>query len=239
MQAASSADGVAPARRTPRIIGAALLAIALALGLAAPVAAQRSSASRGAPAGQFDYYLLALSWSPGFCAAGGAEKGRSQCDLGRQLGFVVHGLWPQYAGNGYPSECAPAARFPSRLALEGADGVFPDRGLARHEWRIHGTCSGKSPTDFFADVRRARDAVTIPAAFKTSPDTQRWTVLDLKRAFVAANPGLRTDMMDVSCRRGALQEVLICFSKDLRAFTPCGERGPPRCRAAFRVDPMR
>src|ERR1700752_4296533 len=38
------------------------------------------------------------------------------------------------------------------------------------------------------------------------------------RAFIAANPRLRPGMLGVTCQDGELQEVRICFSKDLREF---------------------
>lgn len=219
---------------TPALLAGALLA-------AAPAQAQWGGprADRGAAPGNFDLYVLALSWSPAFCEREGLRKQRSQCDIGRNAGFVVHGLWPQYARNGYPSECAPAPRYPSRMALNAAGGVFPDEGLARHEWRVHGTCSGNTAADYFRDVRRARDAVVIPDDYRQTTQPFGASVMALKRAFVAANPRLRVDMMDVSCSRGALQEVYICFSKDLRSFAPCGDMGPPRCRSGFRVTPPR
>src|SRR5262245_40576168 len=61
--------------------------------------AQRPSYERqGYQAGVFDYYLLALSWSPTYCA--GLDDGRydPQCH-GRErrpYAFVLHGLWPQF-----------------------------------------------------------------------------------------------------------------------------------------------
>jgi ribonuclease T2 len=189
--------------------------------------AQSGGERRGAPPGQFDFYVLALSWSPGFCALGGAEKNRKQCNS--DLGFVVHGLWPQYT-SGYPSECATAATQPSRAALAATVGVYPDLGLARYEWRKHGTCSGLSPTDYFAAVRKAREAVVIPPAIAAMNQDATWTPIDLERAFVAANRGLRTDMMSVSCRRGVLSEIRICFTKDLRGFQTCPELDRRGCR---------
>ncbi|MFC0282652.1 ribonuclease T [Camelimonas abortus] len=197
----------------------------------------RPRVTYGAPAGQFDHYVLALSWSPAFCEREGQRKGRSQCAPGRRHGFVVHGLWPQYAGGGYPAECAAAPRQPTRMALDIAAGVFPDEGLARHEWRRHGVCSGDPPADYFRNVKRARDAVAIPEAYGNPSRPLRATAMELKRAFAAANPGLRPDMIDVVCRRGALQEVRICFSRDLRRFQSCNDSGPPRCRSAFVVQP--
>ncbi|MGN6095674.1 MAG: ribonuclease T2 family protein [Bosea sp. (in: a-proteobacteria)] len=185
---------------------------------------------RGGTPGDFDFYVLALSWSPGFCALDGDRgRNREQCADGAGLRFVVHGLWPQYE-RGYPSDCGPG-RAPSRMAMSEAEGVFPSEGLARYEWRKHGTCSGSAPADYFRDVRRARDKVAIPPALAQSERDRSWTVLDLERAFVAANPGLRTDMMSVACKRGVLQEVRICLDKDLRGFRSCPQVDRSGCRA--------
>ena len=198
---------------------------------AAPFLPLRVQALRGAASkpGDFDFYVLSLSWSSGFCETPARERARGQCDAGANLGFVVHGLWPQYE-HGYPSDCGPAARFPSRLALQGTHGLYPNEGLARHEWQKHGTCSGKSPTDYFADVRRARDSVVIPAPFVAAKEKQTWTPIDIARAFIAANSRLRPGMLGVACTSGVLQEVRICFSKDLRDFHACPEVSRQGCR---------
>jgi ribonuclease T2 len=190
--------------------------------------ARAAPAGRGA-SGDFDFYVLALSWSPGFCRTPAAARAGSQCDPGAGLGFVVHGLWPQYE-HGYPEDCPFGARAPSRIALQGDTGLYPSEGLARYEWRKHGVCSGKSPTDYFNDVRRAREAIIVPAPLQNAKADQSWTSIDIERAFLAANARLRPGMIGVACRQGALQEVRICFSKDLRDFRACPEvarRGCP------------
>lgn len=196
--------------------------------LTVPAAAQAER--RGGSPGEFDFYVLALSWSPGFCATEGDAKARDQCRTGAGLGFVVHGLWPQF-DRGFPTECQPANPTPSRLSLEAARGVFPDEGLARYEWRKHGTCSGRSPTDYFRDVRTARDKVQIPPELARPASALTTTAVDLERSFVAANPGLRADMMSVACRGSTLQEVRVCFTRDLRSFTTCPEVDRRGCRA--------
>ena len=190
----------------------------------------RVQALRGAAStpGDFDFYVLSLSWSSGFCEAHAGASARGQCNAGANLGFVVHGLWPQYE-HGYPSDCGPAARFPSRVAIETTQGLYPSEGLARYEWRKHGTCSGKSPTDYFADVRRARGSIVIPAPFVAAKEEQTWTPIDIARAFIAANARLRPGMLGVACANSVLQEVRICFSKDLRDFHACPEVSRQGC----------
>ena len=185
-------------------------------------------AGSGSPPGNFDLYVLALSWSPGFCDTGGAAKAGAQCADGARLGFVVHGLWPQRT-HGFPSDCDSTAS-PSRTALDQVGGLYPDPGLARYEWRKHGTCTGLSPTAYFAAVRAARAAVTIPPALAAPDEPQTLAPLDVARAFVASNPGLRTDMMAVTCRQDELEEVRLCFAKDLRGFTTCPEIARSACR---------
>ncbi|MCB1968558.1 MAG: ribonuclease, partial [Candidatus Accumulibacter sp.] len=52
----------------------------------------------------FDFYVLALSWSPAYCLIEGDRANKQQCAEERDLGFVVHGLWPQFE-SGYPEFC--------------------------------------------------------------------------------------------------------------------------------------
>ena len=58
--------------------------------------------------GDFDFYVLALSWSPSYCAIEGDGADPAQCANGRPYAFVVHGLWPQYE-KGYPRDCETSA----------------------------------------------------------------------------------------------------------------------------------
>ncbi|MFC0219646.1 ribonuclease T [Pseudochelatococcus lubricantis] len=211
------------ARRLPLL---AALACALPL-LAGEAHAQR--VERGARPGAFDFYVLALSWSPGFCELEGRADRRDQCAVGRKHGFVVHGLWPQYE-RGYPRECAAMPRVPSRQAMNVAAGIFPEQGLARHQWRVHGTCSGQTPEAYFRDTARARDRVTIPPALHGLPGDRVASPAEVERAFIAANPGLQPDMIATACQRGRLKEVRICLSRDLSGFRVCPEVDRSGCR---------
>ncbi|HMS93672.1 MAG TPA: ribonuclease T, partial [Tabrizicola sp.] len=41
--------------------------------------------AEGEPAGDFDYYVLSLSWSAAWCALEGDARDDPQCDAGRGL----------------------------------------------------------------------------------------------------------------------------------------------------------
>ncbi|MEZ0169816.1 ribonuclease T [Microvirga sp. TS319] len=209
------------ARRHLALAGACLL-------WSLPCAAQVPREVRGAPMGQFDFYVLALSWSPGYCEISGRKS--RQCDAGSGLGFVVHGLWPQWE-HGYPSFCEPGGRFVPSAAIREVSGLFPDDNLARYQWRKHGSCSGESPSGYFKAVRRARDLVRIPDSFKALHDSSQVLPSEIERAFISVNPGLRPDMIAVSCERRTFQEVRICLDKDLRGFRQCPEVDRDGCRA--------
>jgi ribonuclease T2 len=205
-------------------------ALALAAAVLLHQAQAQTAPDAAAAAKGFDFYVLALTWSPGFCKLEGRRKERAQCEPGRALGFTVHGLWPQVQ-RGFITECGPAGRSPSRAALAEAKGVFPDEGLARYQWRRHGTCSGKSPAEYFREVRRAREQVRIPASLQSlAGEALSMSPIDIERTFAEANPGLRPDMMSVVCRRGTLQEVRICFEPDLRGFRHCPDVDRSGCR---------
>src|SRR5829696_3298945 len=93
------------------LISVWLLAGAAFTGAAGPASAQ--DRRQNAP-GEFDFYVLSLSWSPSFCeeAAERGTEGRAQAQCGgRPFSFVVHGLWPQYE-HGFPDYCQrPAPRL--------------------------------------------------------------------------------------------------------------------------------
>lgn len=205
-----------------------LAAFLLCLLLAAPAVAQDRSRRGGTP-GQFDFFVLALTWSPAFCQAEGARRQGEQCGARAEDAFVVHGLWPQYE-RGFPSDCG-FGRNPTRSDIDKAMRVFVEEGLARYQWRKHGSCAGGGPGEYFEDVAVARDKVTIPGTFVRPDQAFSTTAQEVERAFVAANRGLRADMISVQCSRNVLREVRICFTKDLRAFATCPEVDRAGCRA--------
>jgi ribonuclease T2 len=205
--------------------------------LLTPLAATAQDHPQDTP-GQFDFYVLSLSWSPSFCAAA-AERRRgreanAQCGV-RPYSFVVHGLWPQYE-KGFPEYCQlPAPRLDHRIVASVLD-LMPARHLIFNEWDRHGTCSGQTPRAYFETVRKARDAVKIPSDYADLKEPLGVTPQDVEDAFIKANPGLSRGAITIGCARRRLTEVRLCLSKDLQ-FRDCPEVAKRNCRRGQLIMP--
>lgn len=191
--------------------------------------------------GQFDFYVLALSWSPSFCAAA-QERGSSavrqpQC-AERSYAFVVHGLWPQYA-SGFPEYCqVPAPRLDRAIVASMMD-LMPAPRLIFHEWDRHGTCSGLAPRAYFETVRKARAVVKIPERFLGLGEPLTVSPAEVEQAFVDANPGLTTSAISIGCDDKRLKDVRVCLGRDFQ-FRDCGEAERRSCRReSLQMPPMR
>ncbi|MBO6774997.1 MAG: ribonuclease T2 [Marinibacterium sp.] len=175
--------------------------------------------AEGEKAGEFDYYVLSLSWSPNWCQLEGNARQSEQCE--EDHGWILHGLWPQFH-RGYPSYCRTIERAPSRgMTAEMAD-IMGTSGLAWHQWKKHGTCTGLSATNYFALSREAYGRITRPAVFRKLDQSVKLPARVVEQAFLKDNPQIEPDGLTVTCRDGHIQEARICLSRDL-APIPCGQ----------------
>jgi ribonuclease T2 len=194
-----------------RILFAGVIALAAAL----PAQFHRSNPETSAPA-PFDYYVLSLSWAPGFCAQPGAAAGNpKECAPGGRVGFIVHGLWPEAAAGRAPESCGTAKPVPKPVV----DFVLRDMltaGLVQHEWATHGVCTGLNPFDYFSSIVQARAAVQIPVQITSIEDQIRESPGQIETQFAAANPSFPKTAFRTYCPRGAFEEERICFDKNLK-----------------------
>ena len=204
-----------------RVVFALAVLLLAVLGID-PAAAQ----NRGRP-GDFDLWVLSLSWSPSYCEATGNARGDAQC--ARPYSFVVHGLWPQYQ-RGYPSDCDARTAPPTREQIRDMLDVMPSPGLISHEWRKHGTCSGLSGEAYLRIIRKLFEKIRVPDEFKTAEKPRMVSPHEVEQAFMAANKGLDAAEITVQCDSRRLQEVRLCLKKDLSAFTSCGDADRRACR---------
>ncbi|PTQ12887.1 ribonuclease T [Sphingomonas oleivorans] len=169
-------------------------------------------------------YTLALSWSPEYCRTRRtSSEDHFQCGgEGPRFGFTLHGLWPDGRGKSWPQYCKPTALLPERVIRENLCAT-PDVQLLQHEWAKHGTCMGNiAPPAYFGLATKLYAGMRYPDMDALS--RRPLTVAGFSRAFAAANPGLRADMVKLNVnRKGWLEEVWLCLGTNFR---------PARCKAS-------
>jgi ribonuclease T2 len=216
-----------------------LAALAIAV-----VAAVVPASGRDQP-GEFDFYVLALSIAPTFCAMTGYRKNKAQCrnpsdaDY-RAIPLTIHGLWPNKRNTRVreqPQECSDQ-RLPALPAALERDlkTYMPGMvdGLAQYEWTKHGVCSGLTPEAYFAklvELARAANA-TIGAVIKDLFGKQL-AISPFLDSVGAKNPDL-ANAVQVDCQfarkgpgdaasRAYVVEIRVLLAKDLAAAAPSSD----------------
>ena len=187
------------------------------------------AAADGERAGDFDYYVLALSWNASWCAREGDRRGADQCEARHDHGFTLHGLWPQNE-TGWPRFCRTSQRDPSKRQTGAMTDIMGSGGLAWYQWKKHGRCTGLSGEDFLRLSRVAYERVNRPDILRRTGKDLILPPRVIEEAFLEANPALEADGVTVTCRNGYVQEVRVCLTRDLepRACAPDVARD---CRA--------
>lgn len=177
---------------------------------AAQATATATPGSGSLTAADFDFYVLNLSWSPDYCATNG-DNDPQQCSAGKKLGFVLHGLWPQY-DKGYPHDCSNE-KLPAELKSQ-FPGLYPSPKLYDHEWEKHGTCSGLSPLEYLSLSKQLKELMHIPPAYQQPETTFRASAAQLKQDFADANDGFDVSFFAPYCSDSGrfLKELYVCFS---------------------------
>lgn len=204
-------------------IRTALTAVFVAFAALA-VQARHHHARASGQAGQFDYYVLSLSWAPTYCLTH-TDDGQ-ECS-GKGYGFVLHGLWPQYDAGGYPENCTTQFDLSAEAAAKGRS-LYPSERLMQHEWREHGTCSGLDAREYFNTADRATAVLKIPAVMAAPHTDQRLTAERIATLFQGSNAQLPDGAMTVTCNRAELSEIRVCLTRDLKPRA-CGRGVHSNC----------
>ena len=223
----------------PRLASKLALSLAFAIaGTPSVGLAQNAPPTLPVASAQFDYYVMTLSWAPGFCDLGGKDTSSPECEDGSGQGFVVHGLWPDNEFRPNPEACRGQDATPADLDDE--HGVYPNDRLAAYEYRKHGTCTGLSAHDYFATVRSVRTRLKIPEMFQAPSEQLKMAPEEIEQAFMTANANLHPDNMAVSCSNGELVDVRFCLAKDLSSYAVCRKVARHTCqRGSLVVAPVR
>lgn len=164
----------------------------------------------------FDYYLLALSWSPFYCKAHLTDK--SQCGQGQTYRFILHGLWPQNNCKN-PASCYPSYCSCKRLDESTIREMLPfmvKPKLIKHEWEKHGTCSGLTQEQYFNSARNLFIQIKIPVIFSQTSTSVSLTAKKITELFMQSNPKLNYNSIRlITNKSGELSAIEICFDKSL------------------------
>ena len=188
-------------------------------------------------AGEFDYYVLSLSWSPNWCVLEGDARGSDQCDTRHDHGWILHGLWPQYE-RGFPDYCQTAERAPSRNMTRDMADIMGTSGLAWHQWKKHGTCTGLSPAQYYDLSRVEYTSINRPDILRRLTETVKVAPEVIEETFLKANTGLKADQITITCKSGHIQEARICLTKDLKPRR-CGADVLRECSVSSLFTPVR
>ncbi|CAF3372989.1 unnamed protein product [Rotaria socialis] len=169
------------------------------------------------------YMMLALSWSPSYCASlsQSARDQKFQCFPSNSFGLIVHGLWPQVSNaanvRAHPRNCRDEpqlnATFVKRYFC-----IMPDEDLVQGEWEKHGTCYYPAASDYYTIAEYLFKSLQIPEY--SLLNTGSATII--KNAFLTLNvptlfgSAVRVDMNS----NGRLKEVKICYNLQYQ-FATC------------------
>jgi ribonuclease T2 len=171
------------------------------------------------------FYLLALNWTPQWCAEGGVGATPKEMECARPFGFTLHGLWPNGADKPYPRYCRPVGGLDAATVRQ----MFcrtPSPVLLQHEWQAHGACGFDTPKSYFGQAAKLYDALRLPKIEAIAPDAL--TAGAVRRAFVTANPAFGPrDIFVATTPSGALAEVRLCYELAYKPAACPGGNGAP------------
>ena len=156
------------------------------------------------------YYMLAVAWGPNWREGNRDGRGYALTPQNREVGWFLHGLWPNAAEGDHPRYCSSTpARAMTEAEVREHFCMTPSEALLQHEWAAHGTCGWDDPDAYFDQSAELWSALNLP-----EPDA-RTTAGALRDAWVRANPHLRRDGIYLATTDdGRLREVRLCYDLD-------------------------
>lgn len=166
-----------------------------------------------------DLYVFAYSWTPQFCYGETNWPGCTAPEDYWGKYFTIHGVWPQYASGGYPSNCNSEAfdpNVPVEIGWDTMTNYWPDVQYAEddanydsfweHEWTKHGTCTGLTQYDYFNAAINLIKSFGTPASV-TSAVGDTIVADDLRNDFGGAT------WVSLQCSGGSyLSGVFTCWT---------------------------
>lgn len=161
---------------------------------------------------QVAYHMLAVAWGPQWAASNRDGRGYALTPQDRDVGYFLHGLWPNAADGDHPRYCSVTpARAMTEAQVREHFCMIPSEALLQHEWAAHGTCGWDDPDAYFDQAAELWNALALP------DPPRRTTAGALRDAWMSANPHLRRGGIYVATTDdGRLREVRLCYDRRYR-----------------------
>lgn len=180
---------------------------------------------------QYDSYVLAMTWQPGFCEHSSYKGTKPECDAMMQEGnkklvishLTLHGLWPN------KRECDPdygnCADTPLDLkdaTVKEIDDWMPNfffsTGFGNYEWKKHGTCQERDDDTYFLLAKDLLQRVDKSAIGSYLRDSIGKTInTDAYRSYIIDKLGKEVaDRVQLACsKKRFLQEIRLNLPKNI------------------------
>ncbi|TGZ36079.1 hypothetical protein EQ875_00925 [Photobacterium damselae subsp. damselae] len=180
-------------------------------------------------AGNFDSYVLALTWQPGFCEHFSYKGKKPECDAinsGKlaSTNLTLHGLWPnkKSCGTNYgycdDSNKLDLSRSTINKIAPWMPNFYYQTKFGEYEWRKHGTCQTQSADQYFmtaVDLVKQVDASEIGQYIKENIG-RNIKADQFKQALVDKMGKEAVNRIRLSCTKGKyLNEVRINLPEPL------------------------
>ena len=149
----------------------------------------RTDAPAAAAPGNFDFYVLTLSWSPGFCDTGGAAQVARAMRCRRRARLCRARPVAGQSRTGYPADCGPSRPI-SRHRAGAAHGVFPSAASRSTNGASTGPAPASAPRPISPACKRARDAVRRSLSFQSAARAASHAPIDVRTRLHRRQPGL-------------------------------------------------
>jgi ribonuclease T2 len=164
-------------------------------------------------------YVYAYSWTPGFCYQQ-EYPGCMDPQSYWETNFTIHGLWPQYTDNGYPSFCTKEPFdpiIPDQIGDTQMQQYWPNvqsdpnepeyDDFWEHEWSKHGTCSGLTQTNYFENALALTNRIPTPTILTDSIGKNISASL-LRNSF-----GSNANYVALQCKNQVLVGAYTCWNQ--------------------------
>ncbi|KAB2602495.1 ribonuclease 2-like [Pyrus ussuriensis x Pyrus communis] len=185
---------------------------------------------------EFDYFNLALQWPGTFCQRTRYCCSSNACCRGSNgpTVFTIHGLWPDYNDGTWPACCTQKTFDEKEISTlhDALEKYWPSLSCGKpsschggkgsfwgHEWEKHGTCSSPVVGDeynYFLTTLNVYFKYNVTQILNEAGYVPSNTEKYPLGGIVSAIQNVFRATPKLVCKKGAVEELHLCFYKDFK-----------------------